>query len=415
MHDSQVAASEAVGDARALHSAYDAYADRVYDYALSLTGDGRVAAEVTRDVFRSARELLDQPRDPDLFRARLYALTRSTSRVRLGGGAPRRRRTGSALTALGRRAEALAELLPPAQAEAFELAYRHGLTADELEVVLGVSGHRVLGLLVVVRERLERDLGVTSAPGRLPDLGLARAPAAVRAWVFEPASVPPQRDPSAAPGRHRERIHLGGRPRVVPAAVAVLVVLVAVVLGLRLVPDGTPTEREQLTPSSADTARAPGEGGPAEPAREPAATPGPKATEGSDDDREPREQQGTSGEAGTAPGRTPTGDEAEAAAPRLRVTPRQVTLSRTGTGSGSEARIDLTAVGGDLTWVAILMGPDAGLLGLSLEGGSLAEGESTVVTLSAGPGLRTASGPVRVLFQPGSAYVEVLLQGPGLP
>ena len=51
------------GDEAALAALYDEYAERLYDYALSMTGDGKTAAEVVHDTFIDASRRAPRMRD----------------------------------------------------------------------------------------------------------------------------------------------------------------------------------------------------------------------------------------------------------------------------------------------------------------------------------------------------------------
>ncbi|WP_395106611.1 sigma-70 family RNA polymerase sigma factor [Actinomadura sp. SCN-SB] len=64
------------GDANALAALYDAYAERLYDYALSMTGEYRIAADITHDTFIDAARRAPRMRDHQRLRSWLYGAVR---------------------------------------------------------------------------------------------------------------------------------------------------------------------------------------------------------------------------------------------------------------------------------------------------------------------------------------------------
>jgi RNA polymerase sigma factor (sigma-70 family) len=64
------------GDESALVALIDAYAERLYDYALSMTGEYKVAADITHDTFIDATRRAPRMRDHQRLRAWLYAAVR---------------------------------------------------------------------------------------------------------------------------------------------------------------------------------------------------------------------------------------------------------------------------------------------------------------------------------------------------
>lgn len=137
---------------------YDAYADGLFAYCRTLTGDERIAGEIVHDtvvVVRARAAGLDG--DAQL-RALMYAIARSEC-LRHGGARPQATRPAPTTAESGQvwRAGVVvlgavrdrARLLPlvpvalagvePAEREALELSVRHGLEPAELARVLGVS------------------------------------------------------------------------------------------------------------------------------------------------------------------------------------------------------------------------------------------------------------------------------------
>src|SRR5581483_12222767 len=119
--------------------AYRRYADQLYTYAVSLTGDRDGAVDVVHDTFVVAAQRITQLRDPDRLRPWLYAITRSVGLRQL------RRRQRYAPLAVDPAADTvdfvggvhsadLASLVREAMAglsekdsELIELALRHGM------------------------------------------------------------------------------------------------------------------------------------------------------------------------------------------------------------------------------------------------------------------------------------------------
>ncbi|GLZ09439.1 hypothetical protein Acsp03_69050 [Actinomadura sp. NBRC 104412] len=64
------------GDANALAALYDTYAGRLYDYALSMTGEYRIAADITHDTFIDAARRAPRMRDQQRLRSWLYGAVR---------------------------------------------------------------------------------------------------------------------------------------------------------------------------------------------------------------------------------------------------------------------------------------------------------------------------------------------------
>ncbi|WP_203986032.1 RNA polymerase sigma factor [Sphaerisporangium rufum] len=144
-------------DDRAVDLLYDAYADRLNDYACSLLHDTDAAADAVHDAMVLAHGRAEVLREPARLRAWLYALTRSRCAPSRGAGdRPPEEYDDDAddpeLTAVIR--EALAELADRDR-EALLLAVRHGLTPADLGAVLGLSSRQAGGRVARARDHLE--------------------------------------------------------------------------------------------------------------------------------------------------------------------------------------------------------------------------------------------------------------------
>lgn len=192
MRDSDIVALLADGDPRGLEAAYEAYADRIHDYARGMLRrfSPDTAADVTHDTFLIAFAKAADLRDRERFRPWLYAIARNEClRVLRAGkrsteltpsheptteGSPE---MSSGLAAAERRALVLAaaEGLAPKDREVFELSMRHDLSAREVAAALGVSDNAAHAMLSRVRSQFERSLGalLVARQGRPSCAGLA--------------------------------------------------------------------------------------------------------------------------------------------------------------------------------------------------------------------------------------------------
>jgi RNA polymerase sigma factor (sigma-70 family) len=159
------------GDPGGLAAVYDAYADRLFTYCVSLLRDREAAADTVHDALLIARERAGQLRDPERLRSWLYAIARNEC---LRALRDRRRTTDfdetaaideSADVEAALRADELRELvwsaaasLRPSEREVLELSVRHGLEGADLADALGVSGKHAAIQLSRARARLERAL-----------------------------------------------------------------------------------------------------------------------------------------------------------------------------------------------------------------------------------------------------------------
>ena len=147
------------GDRSAFAELYDAYLDKIYDFALGMLRNRADAEDVTSDAFLKAVERLGSLKDPDAFRGWLYTIARNSalnvveSRKR---AVPTAEQDETATTAFSEASllyepeeqvasremrELLwdaAAALSPKDAQVFELTVRHGLSSAEIADVLGV-------------------------------------------------------------------------------------------------------------------------------------------------------------------------------------------------------------------------------------------------------------------------------------
>ncbi|MET9341300.1 sigma-70 family RNA polymerase sigma factor [Nonomuraea sp. NPDC003804] len=136
---------------------YDAYAERLHDYACSLTGDRAAAADAVHDALVTAQGRTDQLKESGRLRAWLYALTRFQSVAKT----PRTPGTPPPVLDDPEDPE-LAELVHEAlgelsrgEREVLELSLRHGLTPSEVGAVLGLTSRQAATRLGRARDHLE--------------------------------------------------------------------------------------------------------------------------------------------------------------------------------------------------------------------------------------------------------------------
>ncbi|GIH26108.1 hypothetical protein Aph01nite_44180 [Acrocarpospora phusangensis] len=145
-------------DAHAPASLYDAYADRLADYAYTCVRDLEAAADAVHDALVTAQSSAHRLREPIRLRSWLYALTRFQCTARAAGRTPAGTFPGLEETedpelALAA-SEALGELSRQ-EREALELTLRHGLSQSEVLAVLGLTARQLTQRLTRAREHLE--------------------------------------------------------------------------------------------------------------------------------------------------------------------------------------------------------------------------------------------------------------------
>ncbi|MBG0815628.1 sigma factor [Planomonospora sp. ID82291] len=185
--DQRLAEALRRADAQAPARLFDAYAERLNDYAFSLLADLDDAADAVHDALVVAHGCADRLRDAGRLRPWLYALVRS----RCAAGSRSARGAGPApavdepddpgereLAGLVR--ETLGEL-GGQEREALELSLRHGLSAGEVGAVLGLTSRQAAARLGRARDHLEN----AAAAVVLARIGRAHCPdlsAMVDSW-----------------------------------------------------------------------------------------------------------------------------------------------------------------------------------------------------------------------------------------
>ncbi|GAA4197402.1 sigma factor-like helix-turn-helix DNA-binding protein [Microbispora amethystogenes] len=146
------------GDAEAAPALYDAYADRLSDYAYTLLRDLEAAARAMHDALVAGSCYAERLTEPARLRAWLYALTRSECAApgTTGGHAgPVIALDESADPPLAALVQEVLGELGAAEREVLTLAVRHGLTPAEAGSVLGLSSRQVSARLTRAQDHLE--------------------------------------------------------------------------------------------------------------------------------------------------------------------------------------------------------------------------------------------------------------------
>ncbi|GGO15522.1 sigma-70 family RNA polymerase sigma factor [Microbispora bryophytorum] len=152
-------------DAQTPATLYDAYADRLSDYAYALVGDLDAAERAVHDALVAASCCADRLKEPARLRAWLYALTRFHSASRKSAtqkSATRKSAAGPVIAVEESADPPLAALVREAleelgdnEREVLQLAVRHGLTTAEIGSVLGLASRQVSARLTRARNHLE--------------------------------------------------------------------------------------------------------------------------------------------------------------------------------------------------------------------------------------------------------------------
>ncbi|GAA3551667.1 hypothetical protein GCM10022419_034960 [Nonomuraea rosea] len=167
---------------------YDSYAERLHDYAFSLSGERDLAADAVHDALVTAQGCVERLKEPARLRAWLYALTRFQVRARMAhrSGTPAQ---GMPLPELDEQEdqelaglvhETLGELSGN-EREVLELSTRHDLTPSEVGAVLGLTSRQAAARLGRARDQLE----IAAAAVVLARTGRAHCPdlsAMVDSW-----------------------------------------------------------------------------------------------------------------------------------------------------------------------------------------------------------------------------------------
>ncbi|MFI6819110.1 sigma-70 family RNA polymerase sigma factor [Nonomuraea sp. NPDC050328] len=146
-------------DGQASATLYDAYAERLHDYACSLLGDRDSAADAVHDALITAQGCAEQLKEVAKLRAWLYALTRFQAVARVKTR-PAELTPPPVLD--DPEDPELAELVHEAlgelsrnEREVLELSLRHGLTPAEVGSVLGLTSRQATGRLTRARDHME--------------------------------------------------------------------------------------------------------------------------------------------------------------------------------------------------------------------------------------------------------------------
>src|SRR5262245_48012478 len=156
-----------------LDGAYRRYADRLYAYARSVTGDAHLAADIVHDTFLLASQHIGQLRDPLRLPQWLYAiarreglrqLRRQARQAPLDAAPDIRAETTDVVATIhaaevGEIVRAAMGGLSPTDREVAELAVRHQLSAAEIATVLDVSLRHAHARLSRAREQLAVCIG----------------------------------------------------------------------------------------------------------------------------------------------------------------------------------------------------------------------------------------------------------------
>ncbi|GAA4077481.1 RNA polymerase sigma factor [Nonomuraea soli] len=164
------------GDRQAPADLYDAYAERLHDYACSLLAEREATAQAVHDALVTAQGCVSQLKESPRLRSWLYALTRFQCATRFTGN------TSAPPPVLDDPDDAeLAELVHEAlgelsrnEREVLELSLRHGLSPAEVGAVLGLTSRQATTRLGRARDHLENGAAavVLARTGRAhcPDL-----------------------------------------------------------------------------------------------------------------------------------------------------------------------------------------------------------------------------------------------------
>jgi RNA polymerase sigma factor (sigma-70 family) len=174
MGDTEVVAAIAAGDPAGLAEAYDRYAAPLYRFCRRMLHEPADAADVVQDTFVIAVPRMSSLRDPQRLRPWLYTVARNEClrKLRISSlqapleEAPEVTDEAADVETDVEKAELRAlvrQALPgvaPAEQEVLDLQLRHGLSADEVASVLGVSRNHAHALMSRARGQLEKALSV---------------------------------------------------------------------------------------------------------------------------------------------------------------------------------------------------------------------------------------------------------------
>lgn len=158
------------GEDSAFAALYDRYAQRLYDYALSMTRDPSAAADIVHDTFIDAFRRAPRMRDREHLGPWLYAALRRRCLMRSRRSSiswewdhtsleKPDARTGLPGAELRDLVEAVTARLSFADQEVLLLVSRHGLSTRELAVALGTGRHRTGRRVSAAQSRLAAAVG----------------------------------------------------------------------------------------------------------------------------------------------------------------------------------------------------------------------------------------------------------------
>lgn len=191
--DAELVAGVLAGDREAFAGMYDRYADRLFDFCMSVLRDRQDAEDAVQDTFVLVAQRLGQLNDPERLRPWLYAVARSVALRRAKArkrivpdtevsdmpdpsAGPQREAEQAALREL---VWSAAAGLSERDRALLDLHLRQGLDGAELGEAMGVTANNAYVMLTRLRDQVERSLGalLIARLGRkdCPDLAILLA------------------------------------------------------------------------------------------------------------------------------------------------------------------------------------------------------------------------------------------------
>ncbi len=427
MEDSHIVALMAAGDTGGLEAAYDAYADRLHDYAVTLL-PGAVVQQAP-DVVRRALQAAQAAKLalPERLRPFLYSTVREEC-ARLGKPSAAGKRARLEAVTPQDRLYATVTTMSTDRREIYDLVCRHSLSPQEAAEISGRTVNVTYADLIAVRELLGRSHGPLEGRALLALSPLVAAPASLRAELMASQAEVAAADPRVplyeiSPAAHAERhhSHRRKRPPVARWALgAVSVLLCAGVVLSQLRGDGAdrslldiapttpvlPTHETQpsvtLEPAPAPAVQGTRTGATsaAPPIPSPTAeTSSPEPSPSRRTTRRPKPPKKT-----TKPRPSPT---TQAPAPVARLTVSKTSLNLAREGDGSIGEVVLRATGARIRWTATTTGDSARWLYVGEMSGSLGAGEQQGIDLVVDPEIPPTIDTLQVVFGPGDLLVTI--------
>ncbi|RAY14566.1 RNA polymerase sigma factor [Actinomadura craniellae] len=220
------------GGEEALAALYDRYAERLYDYCLTLTWESKAAADLVHDTFIDAYRRAPRMRDRTQLRAWLYgaARRRCLQRGRARGlywdwmdqpGVVIDSETGLTVPGLSELFESALSRLDFADQEVLLLALRHGLSGLGLAAVLGVPARRAATRLAQARARGEAVVAeeAQALSRQCADRAIVRAREPAEAGAEMDAFEADEHGENCLDCRRRARVAIGPLYALAPAPV----------------------------------------------------------------------------------------------------------------------------------------------------------------------------------------------------